>query len=57
MLTCYYDHSTPQLAIKPAKIEVLNLEPRIVKYFNVITDEEIEVVKSLAAPRVSYKEL
>jgi hypothetical protein len=57
MLTCYYDHSTPQLAIKPAKIEVLNLEPRIVKYFNVITDEEIEVVKSLAAPRVCYKEL
>ena len=51
-LTCYYDQSTPQLVIKPAKIEVLNLEPRIVKYYNVISDEEIELVKSLAAPRL-----
>ncbi|CAB4031342.1 prolyl 4-hydroxylase subunit alpha-1 isoform X4, partial [Paramuricea clavata] len=51
-LTCYYDQSTPQLVIKPAKIEVLNLEPRIVRYFNVITDEEIEAVKLLAGPRL-----
>jgi hypothetical protein len=29
------------------------LEPRIVRYFNVITDEEIEAVKLLAGPRVS----
>ena len=52
-LTCYYDQSTPKLVIKPAKIEVLNLKPRIVRYFNVITDEEIEAVKLLAGPRVS----
>ncbi|XP_028418603.1 prolyl 4-hydroxylase subunit alpha-1-like isoform X3 [Dendronephthya gigantea] len=52
LLTCYYDRSTPKLFIKPAKIEVLNLKPRIVKYSNIITDEEIKVVKTLATPRL-----
>ena len=42
-----------QLLIKPTKIEVLNLEPRVVKYINVITEEEIETVKKLASPQVT----
>ena len=52
-LTCYYDHSRMQLLIKPTKVEVLNLEPRIVKYINVITEEEMETVKKLASPQVT----
>ena len=31
------------------------MEPRIVIYYDVITDEEIKTVKDFASPRVSHR--
>lgn len=44
----------PYLRIAPLKEEEAYLEPRIVLYREVIYPSEIEIVKKLAYPRVSF---
>jgi len=40
------------MKLMPLKEEVLFLKPKIVLYYDVLSDEEIEVIKGLATPRV-----
>lgn len=54
-LVCrYVDRGIPFLKIAPFKEEEAYLDPRIVVYHNVIYDEEIETIKRMAQPRVTY---
>lgn len=52
-LKCRYENSrTPFLKIAPFKVEEANLEPYILIYHEVLHDHEINIIKSLAKPRV-----
>jgi len=48
----YVHHNNPFLKIGPLKEEEAFLKPRIVLYRDVLTDDEIEVIKKLAQPRL-----
>ena len=51
-LTCRYYHGYhPFLKIAPVKEEELYLDPRIVMYYDIVTQEEYETVKNIAKPR------
>ena len=41
------------MKIAPIKEEEIFLKPRLVIYYDVLSDEEIETVKDFASPRVS----
>lgn len=49
----YVNKGKPYLLLAPLKEEEDFLDPRIVLYRQIISDAEIEVIKSLAKPRVS----
>lgn len=52
-LRCYYEHGQHDyLRYAPYKAEEAYLKPRIVIYHGVISDDEIETIKSMAIPRV-----
>ena len=54
-LSCSYQHGFhPFLRYAPYKEETVYLKPRIVIYHEVLTDGEIETIKAMATPRVSY---
>ena len=53
-LTCYFFNEHPLLLLKPAKIELANLKPNIYLIHDVIRDSDIEFIKELAMPRVSF---
>lgn len=48
----YITNNHPFLLLGPIKEEEAYLNPRLVVYYDVISDEEIEVVKAMAQPRV-----
>lgn len=48
----HYGNRTPQLLIAPFKEEDEWDSPRIVRYYNVMSDEEIERIKEIAKPKV-----
>merc|ERR1719400_2808384 len=51
-MTCRYFYGVhPFMKIAPVKEEEVFLEPRLVLYHDVITDNELDVVKKLATPR------
>lgn len=53
-LKCKYVTNNSQfLKIAPLKLEEAHLKPYIVIYHDVIYDSEIEVIKTLAKPKVS----
>lgn len=49
----YVNKGRPYLLIAPLKEEEAFLDPRIVLYRQVISDAEIDTIKTLAKPRVS----
>ncbi|KAI1715402.1 2OG-Fe(II) oxygenase superfamily domain-containing protein [Ditylenchus destructor] len=49
---CYYKRDRPFLKLAPIKVEILRYDPLVVLFRNVISDEEIAVVKMLATPRL-----
>ena len=52
-LRCRYTtNNVPFFFIQPVKMEEAFLNPRIVVYYDVISDDEIETVKKMAQPRV-----
>ncbi|CAH1794564.1 unnamed protein product [Owenia fusiformis] len=52
-LACSYnDNNSPFLKLQPIKQEVVFHDPRIVILHDVMSDSEIEVIKTLAAPRL-----
>ena len=44
----------PFLRLAPFKVEIMRFNPLAVMFRNVISDEEIEVVQSLARPKVVF---
>lgn len=53
-LKCRYDtDGSPYSKIAPFKLEEASLNPYIVIYHNVISDQEIEVLKELTKPKVN----
>ena len=51
-LSCRYYHGKhPFLKLGPVKEELMHLKPRIVVYHDVVSDSEIETIKSMATPR------
>lgn len=52
-LTCYYNKNLPTQLLKPVKVEMLNLDPDLYLFHDIITDSEIQHVKKLAKPQVS----
>ena len=55
-LTCYYytNNQNPRLLLRPAKVEILFLEPRIYMLREVISEPEMARLKELAEPIVRY---
>lgn len=51
-LRCYLKMDKPFLKIAPHKVEILRFDPLAVLFKNVVSDAEIEVVKSLASPKL-----
>lgn len=51
-LKCRYKTNTPFLRLAPLKYEEMSLSPYIVVYHEVLSDNEIEVIKRLAKPKV-----
>jgi prolyl 4-hydroxylase len=48
----YITNNVPYFFIQPIKMEEALMNPRIVIYHDVISDEEIDTLKKLAQPRV-----
>ena len=53
-LFCYYDNNRPEILLKPVKVEIINLDPSVYLFHDVVTDEEINHVIKLARPKVSF---
>ena len=52
-LFCYYDNNRPEILLKPVKVEMINLDPNLSLFHDVVTDQEINHVIKLARPKVS----
>ncbi|XP_052262692.1 prolyl 4-hydroxylase subunit alpha-1-like isoform X3 [Dreissena polymorpha] len=48
----YHTNNHPLLLLSPVKQEVIYLKPFIVHYHDVITDREVELIKTLATPKL-----
>ena len=53
-LFCYYDNNRPEILLKPVKVEIINLDPILYLFHDVVTDKEINHVIKLARPKVSF---
>ncbi|CAI4231259.1 unnamed protein product [Auanema sp. JU1783] len=52
-LYCYYKRDRPFLVYAPIKIEIMRFNPLAVLFKDVITDEEIDLIQELSAPRLA----
>lgn len=52
---CYLKKDRPYLKLAPIKVEIVRYNPLVVIFRNVISNEEIEVVKTLATPKVFFQ--
>ena len=53
-LFCYYDNNRPEILLNPVKVEIINLDPGLYLFHDVVTDKEINHVIKLARPKVSF---
>ncbi len=55
MLSCRYSTGggNPRLMYAPVKEEVVWDEPRIIRYHDIISDGEIEILKNISRPLVN----
>lgn len=49
---CYLKRDRPYLKLAPIKVEIVRYSPLVVIFRNVISNDEIEVIKTLATPKV-----
>ncbi|CAD5215722.1 unnamed protein product [Bursaphelenchus okinawaensis] len=52
-LYCYYKRDRPYLILAPFKIEILRYNPLAVLFKDVISDDEVEIIQSLASPKLA----
>ena len=53
-LFCYYHNDRPEILLKPVKVEMINLDPSLYLFHDVVTDKEIKHIIKLARPKVSF---
>lgn len=54
-LKCWYDaRRQPYLVLMPIKIEQSSIDPAIYIFHDVLSDDEIETIKELAKPMVTF---
>lgn len=52
-LKCYLSHqNSPYLLLQPVKVEVFHTKPYIAMFHDLLTDEESDMIKTYAAPKV-----
>lgn len=54
-LNCYQIYPHSGLLFFPINVEVLSLQPYVIIYHNLLSDLEVEGLKTLAAPMVDYR--
>lgn len=52
LFTCQYKRHHPFLLLRPAKEEVVNWEPKMFMYHDVMTEDQIQEIKTLGRPRL-----
>ncbi len=53
-LTCrYLNHKSPYLMLGPFKMEEIHHDPFLVQFYDFLTDEETEELKTLASDKLS----
>ncbi|PAV65048.1 hypothetical protein WR25_16535 [Diploscapter pachys] len=52
-LYCYYKRDRPFLVYAPIKVEIKRFNPLAVLFKNVLTEEEMDVIKELAGPKLA----
>lgn len=50
---CYLKRDRPFLKLAPIKVEIVRYSPLVVIFRNVISNDEIKVIKTLATPKVN----
>lgn len=56
-LKCWYDNrGEPYLVLMPIKVEKHSLKPAVYTFYDVLSDQEIEAIKTLAKPLVNHFE-
>jgi len=53
-MVCRYRRHIPIFYIRPLKEELLNANPKVIVFHDVITDAEIAKIKELATPKVHH---
>ena len=57
-LKCYYSRGHhPFLLLQPVKVEQVSLEPSIVVYHDVISDDEINTIKEIGKSKVRVEKI
>uniref|UniRef100_A0A0N4ZCK5 procollagen-proline 4-dioxygenase n=1 Tax=Parastrongyloides trichosuri TaxID=131310 RepID=A0A0N4ZCK5_PARTI len=51
-LYCYYKRDKPYLKLAPIKVEIVHFNPLAVLFKEIISDDEIQVIKDMATPRL-----
>jgi prolyl 4-hydroxylase len=51
-LYCYYKRDKPFLRLAPIKAEIVHWKPKMILFRQVVSDEEIEIIKEMATPRL-----
>uniref|UniRef100_A0A0N5AR18 procollagen-proline 4-dioxygenase n=1 Tax=Syphacia muris TaxID=451379 RepID=A0A0N5AR18_9BILA len=51
-LYCYYKMDRPYLLLAPFKVEILRFNPLAVLFHDVISDEEVKIIQTLASPKL-----
>ena len=52
-LVCYYKQDTPRSYLKPIKVEVAWPSPRVLIFYDIINDEEANILMNLAQPHLN----
>ena len=52
-MKCWYKQNNPVLMLKPQKVERIWANPEIFHFHDILTDEQVELIKEHATPIVS----
>jgi len=52
-LFCYYKRDIPFLKLAPIKAEVLHLKPKLILFRQILSEDEVVIIKELAGPRLA----
>ncbi|XP_065062752.1 prolyl 4-hydroxylase subunit alpha-1-like isoform X1 [Rhopilema esculentum] len=53
-IRCFYKRDSPRLLLKPVKVECVHDNPEVYILYDVINQKEIDFIKSLAKPKLTF---